>query len=481
MTLTMLLEIAMSMAFLYLLCSQVVLSIYELWAGYRNVRGKFLYRELEGTLGVTTTNALYTKAPIATLSPSAQASPAVISTQNRILWWLGKDGLPAYIAPDLFAKTLLELLAPTAGAAAAPATPISTVAAALLAPPATIDSQTTKLLTELLGNVDQTKADAFEKYQQAIAHWYDAYGERLTGWYKRRVRPRLLFIGMIVAVVGNIDTPYIIQYLHTHDAERGQISTLITQKLPASAEGKALIPPKVPPRTDSAIVYTQATQKAIDDAVEELLGYGFPIGRGTGDTIKARKVSLPPVDSTKLVDFYVEVPARTEARLRDKNGKLKGGLAGKVPRAADDSWVLVSVPAHYRRYQRQNQELLEQDLAVTGYQWKTTSLLRVPGTKPQELANSANRTPAVLAGQQKIQLDSLRKEAQADSARRSQAQKGHWFNPQHQVQQGWQTWLGWFITAVALAIGAPFWFDLLCRVVNIRNLGIKPPRMPNNT
>jgi hypothetical protein len=32
----------------------------------------------------------------------------------------------------------------------------------------------------------------------------------------------------------------------------------------------------------------------------------------------------------------------------------------------------------------------------------------------------------------------------------------------------------WLLTAFALMLGAPFWFDTLCRFVNIRNVGIKP-------
>lgn len=34
--------------------------------------------------------------------------------------------------------------------------------------------------------------------------------------------------------------------------------------------------------------------------------------------------------------------------------------------------------------------------------------------------------------------------------------------------------LGWLIAAIAISFGAPFWFDLLNRVVNIRHAGIKP-------
>ncbi len=34
---------------------------------------------------------------------------------------------------------------------------------------------------------------------------------------------------------------------------------------------------------------------------------------------------------------------------------------------------------------------------------------------------------------------------------------------------------GWFITALAVSLGAPFWFDLLQKVINIRNAGVRPP------
>jgi len=42
----------------------------------------------------------------------------------------------------------------------------------------------------------------------------------------------------------------------------------------------------------------------------------------------------------------------------------------------------------------------------------------------------------------------------------------------------WQEWalkiLGWIVTALAVSLGAPFWFDLLKKLVNIRSSGKKP-------
>lgn len=41
--------------------------------------------------------------------------------------------------------------------------------------------------------------------------------------------------------------------------------------------------------------------------------------------------------------------------------------------------------------------------------------------------------------------------------------------------------LGWFLTAAALSLGAPFWFDLLNKFINLRGAGEKPARNDKKT
>jgi hypothetical protein len=42
--------------------------------------------------------------------------------------------------------------------------------------------------------------------------------------------------------------------------------------------------------------------------------------------------------------------------------------------------------------------------------------------------------------------------------------------------------IGWLITGIAISMGAAFWFDLLGRLVNVRNTGSKPePRSSGRT
>ncbi|HAA32884.1 MAG TPA: hypothetical protein DCE56_40670, partial [Cyanobacteria bacterium UBA8553] len=59
---------------------------------------------------------------------------------------------------------------------------------------------------------------------------------------------------------------------------------------------------------------------------------------------------------------------------------------------------------------------------------------------------------------------------------------------QEQESQGWQIkangwqlsfsplrrFIGWMISGLAISMGAPFWFELLGKIMNVRNTGPKP-------
>ncbi len=39
---------------------------------------------------------------------------------------------------------------------------------------------------------------------------------------------------------------------------------------------------------------------------------------------------------------------------------------------------------------------------------------------------------------------------------------------------------GWLLSALAISMGVPFWFDLLSKVINVRNTGSKPASSDTN-
>jgi hypothetical protein len=49
----------------------------------------------------------------------------------------------------------------------------------------------------------------------------------------------------------------------------------------------------------------------------------------------------------------------------------------------------------------------------------------------------------------------------------------HWFKNSPSQPGGFVTVIGWLITAVAICLGAPFWFDMLNKLISIRGVGSK--------
>ena len=47
------------------------------------------------------------------------------------------------------------------------------------------------------------------------------------------------------------------------------------------------------------------------------------------------------------------------------------------------------------------------------------------------------------------------------------------FRPENIIDAG-RMFLGWLVTGLAIAMGAPFWFDLMSKIMNVRNTGSKP-------
>lgn len=47
--------------------------------------------------------------------------------------------------------------------------------------------------------------------------------------------------------------------------------------------------------------------------------------------------------------------------------------------------------------------------------------------------------------------------------------------------EGFKMLLGWMLSGIAIAMGAPFWFDLLSKIVNVRNTGSKPKQPPEQS
>lgn len=273
------LDLAIGMAFIYLLLSLVASVFQEMIATITQARAANLERGLHSLFSgdalsldkvegraKTFVEALYQHGLIRGLykdhsKDSAQTGDAprrpVRTFLRRLTGMTSPDSvqlydhflLPAYIPARTFALALTDLLGSQAGGSntlqgikshllALQKAPVTTndggttaVAAvsagtgsmaagetAAAADPLRLENKAAEALLALLGDAGY-KAD---KFKTNIENWYNDSMDRASGWYKRYVQRILTVIGFVIAVSLNVDSIHVAQTLwFDHDARQG--------------------------------------------------------------------------------------------------------------------------------------------------------------------------------------------------------------------------------------------------------------------
>jgi len=219
------LEVAIGMVFLFLLMSLICTAIKEWIEALLKWRAMDLERAMRTLLNDDdgrTTQALYTHPIIYSLfqgtydAAQLRSSWLAMGTGADKHMRLGaRRNLPSYIPTAHFATAFIDFVA------RGPATPGATASAAPPGP-LTIDllRQQAALLPEhlsrtVIAGIDYANGD-IAKVRKAVEQWFDGAMDRASGWYKRRTQALLFIVGLLTAVVLNVDALHILHRL-THD------------------------------------------------------------------------------------------------------------------------------------------------------------------------------------------------------------------------------------------------------------------------
>lgn len=218
------LEVAIGMAFIYLLLSLFCTAINEALAGFLGTRAKNLEKGIKSLFTDGLKTAGIAGSPPVTLAEAIYGHGLVQSlyrsTPAEITKWYTRVGssLPSYIPSGVFASALIDILFPEvhleAGATAAD-TPVG-------GPNAAAGSDVTgSALTAMLSALDKLppskgkeaivtlvkQADGdIATVRQSFESWYNDGMDRASGWYKRKTQSVLFVIGVIIAVGLNVDS-----------------------------------------------------------------------------------------------------------------------------------------------------------------------------------------------------------------------------------------------------------------------------------
>ena len=443
-------EVAISLALLYLFFSQVVTSVFELYATAVNRRGNYLRAYLNQALNSSSdknwAELMYRHPSVDMLAQKTNRSPAYVpsSVFVKAIVDLVIDEVRQHRFVDAAPRT-----APQAGnyvyqAIEPTGTPLANFEAGL----AQVKEGDFKALMRTLllnargctgtGTGPDNDEKVFAEFVNGLAVWYDGYMERVSGWYKRDIRPGLFGVGLAVAVLCNLDSLRVASYLWHHSTERQRV--VAEAAAPADEASSAARRLRA---TGSDTLGLRAALRQytghLDSLTNALQDLGFPIGWSL-----ARPPE--PTDSSRLPrEFLSYVPAATvrlPAPAPDSANPATATAAG--------TGLAWRQPAHYLRYQRRTVSIPYRGLSLQRTSWTRTVVDSATAARQARLI----RPPQPVAGWW--------------------SRAGAWLR--HVLSQVTPlTGLGWLLTAAALSVGAPFWFELLNRVVNARNLGVRPP------
>ena len=240
------LEVAIGMVFLFLLMSLICTAIKEWIEALLKWRAMDLERAMRNLLADPdgkTTQELYSHPIIYSLfqgsydAAQLRSSWLTMGTGADKHMRLGaRRNLPSYIPTAHFATAFIDFVARGATTPGAGATAPSEPG------PLTIDllRRQAALLPEhlsrtVIAGIDYANGD-IAKVRKAVEQWFDGAMDRASGWYKRRTQALLFTVGLLTAVVLNVDALHILHRLTSDKTFRDVVvNRAAAAKAPASA------------------------------------------------------------------------------------------------------------------------------------------------------------------------------------------------------------------------------------------------------
>jgi hypothetical protein len=286
------LEVAIGLAFTYILLSLACSAageIAESWLKYRARDLERGIRELLAPSGgrpapVGLVAALFDHALVSGLYRGTYGHFVQQSSLWRYLARLGKGpSLPSYIPARNFALALLDTIKPAAeqrsGALGAtrdrdqPPPESAKAAVESLRAAVLADTRLSSVRPALLALVDAAEND-MERVRENIETWFNNGMERVSGWYKRRAQTFIFLIGLALAVILNLDSLGIAQRLATDKPVRESLVAAATAYAQAASAPGA---PPAAPQPGCAPGDARPSCR-LESTLAELQDMGLPVG-----------------------------------------------------------------------------------------------------------------------------------------------------------------------------------------------------------
>jgi hypothetical protein len=274
------------------------------------------------------------------------------------------------------------------------------------------------------------------KYKEKLTKLFEASQQRSLGVYTRNATGVAFLVGLLIAIIANADTIHMVNFL----ARNPQIVTAITESITQKNPDFTKLSPAE--QLEEMNKLTEVTAP---------LPIGWELSSLTSDLQKVAQ-------QLEEQCFTTEITSATQQDLSDKIKPCLISLSDRrqeidsiipVPTDSSPKPIINSLDTTKNCLEDKAKKL---DQCLTDFY----TLLKTEREKLQKIVTI--QTLSNPGGQPTLQIQ------------KTIDKQGGWL----------RVLFGWLITAIALSMGAPFWFDLLGKIMNVRNAAkpLDTPKQP---
>ncbi len=475
---TRMLDVVIGLVMVFAVSSLLGTAVQEAFASWRNSRGENLKRAI-ASMGGDDNQVV----------AELYKEPLVQSL------FLSSRGGPSYLSADVFSTALFSLLSKSTSVPMRQGTPLEFLSSIAVQPGA--PSGYSALLDTLKTLAAGVEYDwpAFESRVQA---WYAQAGERSIGWFKRDTQVNLFIIGLAIAVVMNVDSIHIGNTLWSDPALRER-SVEMARRLSndyaaatataSTSASRTPLPPESPaaatPTANPMIAAQAATDeqfKKLKEGLSELSKQKGLLGTtGARQFMASSRLTSSIADERRMRALPKPDPNEL-AKIENQNDENVGLLIKGFSAEA-----LAKVSQTDKDALRNLRESAEKAASFLKTERASLQTPTVPKNEP-----SATKPAACSGLGSKAEKECRSTCANMTGNDLTICTSTVFLNSLNDagIPVGWDdgqfdrlaagglvlwlsTLLGWLITALAVTLGAPFWFDLLGKLVKLRGTGGK--------
>jgi len=370
---------------------------------------------------------------------------------------------PAYITPEYFADTLINFLREKGSGA----TDMDRIGFCLKFNTYHIQPKTLKQFRNLFENAATNK----DAYRQNLMKWFNETMDRNNGWYKRKMRSILFWLAIVLAVAFNIDSIRIAKILAKDKEARGQLVSLGIELSKDSARYKDFVAGNGDTIQSKAVLDSGFAHVTKDlNAANLVLGLGWQF-----DTLRKEEQYIASSKDSGIFKSLLDNQQSFQNLTTERNDVLNKIQERKDAILAKSDSIQLFVPdtllddinnierrirqllfenkhdsSTYVKNSKNSKKLLAQTNTITKSKFENITAYKT----------NKNHDSIIITGVRKY----------------TGYEKFRYFFVAIFCKY---RWIGFILTALALCLGAPFWFGVLNKLISIRGVGVNPEEKKN--